>query len=147
MKTKIVCIYLCMILLIPVISVIAAANQPPTAPDISGPSSGNAGATLTYTFTSTDPDNDDLTYCIEWGCGENICTDPYPSAEPATASHKYAAGDYTIRAYASDGQADSDWSEKDITIPRNRPVTYMLFQRILQQFPNAFTLLRYIFGL
>ena len=142
MKTKIVCIYLCMLLMIPVLSATVIANEPPTAPDIDGPTSGKAGVPQDYTFTSTDPDGDNVSICIEWGCGESECSDFVPSGEPVLLSHTYTAGTYIIRAQAKDiSQAESDWSELEITMPRNRAIN-MPFLNFLQNHPNMFPLLQ-----
>ncbi|MBS3773112.1 MAG: hypothetical protein KGY55_02815, partial [Candidatus Thermoplasmatota archaeon] len=35
-------------------------NDPPTAPTINGPSSGDAGTSYQYTVQSTDPDGDSI---------------------------------------------------------------------------------------
>jgi len=45
-------------------------NTPPDAPEIDGPTSGAAGTSYEYTFTTTDPDDHDVYYYIEWGDGE-----------------------------------------------------------------------------
>jgi len=148
MKKKIVCIYLCMLLMIPVLSATVTANSPPTAPDIDGPTSGKAGVPQTYTFTSTDPDGDDISYYIEWGCGESETTDFYPSGEPATASHTYVSGTFVISVTAIDiNQAESDPSTLSVSMPRNKPVLNMFFLQFLQRFPHAFPMLRQLLGL
>ena len=137
-----------MLLIIPLVSATVSANEPPSVPTIDGPTSGEAGVLQTYTFTSTDPEEHDISYCVEWGCGESEWSDFTPSGAPVSLSHTYAAGDYVIRAKAMDtGQAESDWAELPITMPRNRLVANLFFFRILQHFPNAFPILRYILGL
>ena len=45
----------------------ATANEPPTTPEIEGPTSGKAGVAHTYGLCSEDPDGDDITFCIDWG--------------------------------------------------------------------------------
>ena len=78
-------------------------NDPPTAPTISGPSSGDAGTSYQYTVMSTDPDGDDIHYCFDWGDGDSICSNYYASGEEATVSHTWdSEGDYTIEVYAED---------------------------------------------
>jgi trimeric autotransporter adhesin len=41
-------------------------NGPPTIPTISGPVSGNSNTGYNYSFTSTDPDGDQIQYHIDW---------------------------------------------------------------------------------
>lgn len=145
---KIPGILVCMILMMPLFATTAMANEPPTAPDIDGPTSGKAEVPQEYTFTSTDPNGDDIFYCVEWGCGDETCSDFVTSGEPVTLSHTYSQGAFTIRAKATDtNEAESDWSELEITMPRNRHVTNLFLFRILHQFPNAFPILRHILRL
>jgi hypothetical protein len=143
MKTKIISIVFCAILLIPFISTIAAANQPPTAPDIEGKTSGTVGVEYTYGFCSSDPDGDNITICISWGDGTgDVCIGPFESGACVTATHTWTQqGTYTIKAQASDGIAESDWSTLEVTMPRSKIVQNLLIQRFFEQFPNAFQIL------
>lgn len=121
-------------------------NSPPTTPEIDGPRRGKPGQELTYTVVSTDPDGDDITYCFKWddGSGE-ICIGPFPSGEPASISHTWEEeGTYLMECKASDPDgAESDPATAQITIPRNRPRLFRLFEL----FPNAFPFLRQLVGL
>ena len=125
------------------------ANNPPDDPDIDGSTNGKAGTAYTYTFTSTDPDGDDVYYCINWGddSGE-VCIGPYPSGEGAIATHTWTdQGTYIIEAQAKDiYDAESDWVSLEVSMPRS--ITFnIFFQRIFERLPNGFPNLRYIFGL
>jgi len=123
-------------------------NLPPTAPTIEGPSSGKSGESLTYTFTSTDPDGDDISYLVEWGCGESENSDFVPSGEPVSMSHVYGEGTYIISVIAMDiNQAESDPSTFQIIVPRTRFIHYMFISRFFQQYPNAFPILQHLLGL
>ena len=131
-----------MLLIVLGFTAIAAANEPPTTPTIDGPTNGKAGVSQNYRFRSTDPDGDDIHYCIEWGCGESDCTEPHPSGEEVTASHTYVSGTFVIRVKATDSnQAESDWATLEITMPKNR-VTQTPFLNFLKQHPNMFPILR-----
>ncbi|MBU1941896.1 MAG: FG-GAP repeat protein, partial [Candidatus Thermoplasmatota archaeon] len=44
-------------------------NQPPNTPTITGTTNGKAGVEYDYTFTTTDPDDDEVYYWITWGDG------------------------------------------------------------------------------
>jgi hypothetical protein len=109
------------------------SNNPPDPPVITGTTNGKTGTSYTYTFTSVDPDNDDIAeYIVNWGdnTGEETITGPFPSGSPATASHKWNfQGTYTIKAKAVDIYgAGSDWAEFEVTIPRNKIVSRYIFK-------------------
>lgn len=79
-------------------------NQPPDTPDINGPTIGKPGVELDYTIVSTDPEENDIVYCFDWGddTGE-LCIGPFPSGEEVIISHTWEEnGTYTITVKASD---------------------------------------------
>ena len=124
-------------------------NGPPTTPEIDGPKIGVPGIEYEYTVVSTDPDGDDVIYCFNWDddTGE-LCIGPFPSGEEATLSHIWTEkGTYTINVYASDihGHKSENATFK-VTISRSR-VTNTFILQLLEQFPNAFPLLRQLIGL
>ena len=125
-------------------------NQPPTAPDINGPTSGNAGTSYDYNFTATDPDGDDVEYFVDWGDDNTEWTGFSASGTPVTVSHTWAEEDtYTITAKAQDEYGlESDWATLEVEMPVNQQVVINpLLQMILERFPNAFLILRYLLGL
>ena len=69
MKKRTVSIYLCMLLIVPAFTITAVANEPPYAPIINGPTYGKTGTEYNYTFSTIDPDGDDVYYYIHWGDG------------------------------------------------------------------------------
>jgi len=83
-----------------VIAISAAANEPPSAPTIEGPTSGTTGVPIMYGFCSTDPDGDNITICINWDDGSgDICIGPFESGLCATATHAWIKkGTYIIKA-------------------------------------------------
>jgi outer membrane protein assembly factor BamB len=110
-------------------------NSPPNNPIIDGSTEGEAGVEYDYTFVSTDPNGDNLSYLIEWGDGIEIAIGPYLSGEEAMASHSWERGTYTIRAKAVDSfGAESNWSELEVTMPRGKTV-HVLIERLLERFP------------
>ncbi len=152
MKKKLIGILVCMTLMLPALSVTAIANEPPTAPDIEGPPSGKPGVEYTYGFCSTDPDGDDIFYCIDWGDGSGeICIGPYSSGICATATHTWSEqGTYIIKAKAKDiYDAESELSTLDVTMPINIPFifNFNLLSWLFERFPNAFPILRHVLGL
>jgi hypothetical protein len=98
---------------------VAIGNQAPTAPTIFGPKYGDPNEELTYYFTSSDYEGDDLYYFIDWDDGNN--TDwigPHPSNETITSIHSWSEnGTYEIRCKAKDiWDKESDWSSYLIKI-------------------------------
>jgi hypothetical protein len=123
-------------------------SNPPGAPDIDGPMSGNPGTSYDYKFNSVDLDGDTVKYYIDWGDGNTDETGFNPSGNDVTVSHTWAAsGKYTITAYAEDSTGKtSSTSTFQVTMPKEKMVFY-LFQRILERFPDAFLVLRQLLGL
>lgn len=134
MKKKIIIFGICLTLLIPVLSISASANSPPEKPTINGPTSGKAGTIYEYEICSSDPDGDDIYYCIDWGdeTGE-ICVGPYPSATCISQSHTWTSeGTYTIKVKAQDtNQAESDYATLQVSMPRIK--TSELFFHLLME--------------
>lgn len=148
MKKKIVSIYLCMLLIAPFIVMTVSANEPPSIPIITGPTNGKTGEDLTYTFVSTDPDGDDIRYCIQWGCADpEVCIGPFSSGEEQTTSHSYAEGTYIIKVKAQDiNDAESDWGTLEISVPKIKGLSLFII-KLLDQYPNLFPLLQKFLGL
>jgi len=111
------------------------SNNPPNKPTITGPTSGGAGTSYTYTFDSTDPDGDQVSYYVDWGDGTNTgWFGPYASGATQTKSHTWSSQrTYTIQAKAKDTNgAESGLSTLSVTMPRNRAVNTP-FLNLLQQ--------------
>jgi hypothetical protein len=124
-------------------------NLPPVEPIINGPTNGKAGTSYDYNFTATDPDGDDVKYYIEWGDGNTEWTGFSASGTPVIVSHTWDEEDtYIITAKAQDEYGlESDWATLEVEMPVNQQVTNPLLQMILERFPNAFPILRYLLGL
>lgn len=128
----------------------STGNEPPSDPIITGPSSGSTGESLTFKFTSIDPDGDQVSYFVQWGDGTDTgWFGPFASGAQQSKSHSWGdQGTFTIKAKAKDTNgAESGWTDHIITIPRNKIVHVLLFQQILERFPNAFPILRCLLGL
>ena len=82
-------------------------------PEISGPTHVKPGVSYEYTFTTYDPEDDDIWIQIDWGNGH--ITDwlgPYESGETVTVSYQWdEEGLYCLRAQSMDFWDDSRWSE------------------------------------
>jgi len=129
---------------------LGSVNQPPETPVIDGPANGKAGTAYDYTFTTTDPDGDDVYYCIDWDddSGE-VCIGPYASGDEATTSHTWdEQGTYIVKVKAKDtSDAESDWATLSVTMPRNKNLYSSLFLQLQEKFPNIFSVLSYLLGL
>ena len=120
-------------------------NDLPTTPTIDGPTSGKAGIPHTYTFTSTDPDGNAVSYYIRWGDGSTTnWTTFQPPGTPCTVNHVWdKRGNYNIEAKAKDiYDAESDWAKFKINIPRTRMIRSSLLIRFLEGFPLLEVFLR-----
>jgi len=153
MKKNIVIICIGMLLTIPLLSATVIANEPPETPTIDGPTSGKPGVSYDYIFMSVDPDGDDVYYMVSWGCcgpgGDFHQYGPFESGVETTISKLYSEeGTYLISAYAMDvNMAESSIATLEVTMPVNQQVINPLLQMILERFPNAFPILRYLLGL
>jgi hypothetical protein len=125
-------------------------NQPPDTPEISGPTNGATNTSYLYTFVTTDTDDDEICYFVDWGDNTSSgWSDFVESGTPVIVSHTWVEKDtYTITAKAKDIYgAESDWATLEVEMPVNQQVTNPLLQMILERFPNAFPLLRQLLGL
>jgi hypothetical protein len=118
----------------------ASQNEPPNTPVINGPSSGKPGNSYTYTFTSTDPDGDDVSYYIDWDDGNTSgWTALQTEGTPYSESHTWSsAGTYTITAKAKDKDGlEGPTSESQVTIEKSKEIAVLnsLLIWFLQQFP------------
>ncbi|HHH77933.1 MAG TPA: hypothetical protein ENL18_01805 [Thermoplasmatales archaeon] len=110
-------------------------NNPPEAPDISGPSSGSPGEEYSYNFVSTDPEGDDVYYRINWGdnSSDTIWYGPYASGEAVAFTHTWEnMGNYTISAVAKDVyNAQSEWGVLGVTMPIFYGFHLSLMERVI----------------
>jgi hypothetical protein len=94
------------------VSITQGTGSPPAAPTINGPASGLVNLEFSYTFTSTDPDNDQVQFVIDWGDGNGDTTGLVASGAQATAKHTWTTVDnFTLKAKAKDATGlESTWS-------------------------------------
>lgn len=120
-------------------------NTQPESPTILGPTSGKAGEECEYVIVATDPDGDNVTYCIDWGdnTGE-VCIGPFTSGEEVTVTHTWAEkGTYIIKIKTRDiNDAESDWTTLDVNMPKNKQTSSFPFLRFLVRFIEQFPLLK-----
>jgi hypothetical protein len=88
-------------------------NLPPDKPIVSGPTEGIPGEEYLFTFVSSDPEDRNLSYFIEWNDGNpQGWIGPYESNQEIEIGHTFSAdGFYQIKAKARDeDEIESYWS-------------------------------------
>ena len=129
---------------------LAALNQPPAPPTITGPAKGKIKVATQYNLTTTDPDGDEISYFIDWGDNTNSSwIGPYPSGDLITKSHTWSKkGTYIIKAKAKDINGnEGDWGQLSVTMPLSyEPPHFRFFEWIFEWFPHAFPILRHLMG-
>jgi len=117
----------------------------PEVPTIDGPTKGIPNIEYDYLFRSTDPENDEILYYIDWGDGQiEEWIGPYISGEDITVSHAWdKQGNYIIKSKARDiNGLESDWGTLEIKIPRYRNSNNIIFKYIIELFTNLYHLLK-----
>ncbi len=102
-----------------------------------------------YSSSTNDMDGDQIYLLFDWDDGTSSgWIGPCNSGETITAKHKWTTkGNYEIRVKAKDiNGTQSEWSNPlPISTPRNFIIKNMLFNKLLNKFPYAFPILRYLF--
>jgi len=91
-------------------------NKAPNVPSLSGPSSGRRGDTLNFSVSATDPNDDSVSFSIEWGDGTPAdWIGPFPSGAGNPVAHVFSdSGVYAVRVKAKDAKdVESEWSDYD----------------------------------
>jgi len=100
----------------PTVIIAKISDKPlkPYKPD--GPEEGEANIQYSYSTISTDPDDDLIKYCFDWGEGTVEWTDWMDSGTNITLTHTWERpGNYEIKVKARDVNGlDSPWSESVI---------------------------------
>ncbi|MDH7507372.1 MAG: hypothetical protein QHH15_06285, partial [Candidatus Thermoplasmatota archaeon] len=116
-------------------------NKPPNIPVISGPVNGKPNIEYVYNITTTDPEENDVYFYLDWGDGNNTgWIGPYNSGEEISLNHKWSKkGIYVIKVKAKDiHEQESDWTFLEIKIPKNRFLFNSVFLRLLDQLKEIF---------
>jgi hypothetical protein len=123
---------------------------PPTDPDITGPDEGKPNTDYDFTFVSTDSENHNLMYHIEWGDEDVEETGYHASGEVVTLSHSWdETGSYTIKAKAiNDNNGESGWERHTFIAKKSKSVNLNLSERLLlERFLHVSRILRELLGL
>lgn len=125
--------------------IIIIENLPPEPPLVTGPRKVRVGEKYEWTFVSTDPEGDEITYYVDWGdeCGGAEWHGPYPSGEEVTLSHIYPFQDtLIINAMARDSYgSESNFTYFEVEIPRNKVIETTLLLRFFARLQNIVKLL------
>jgi hypothetical protein len=118
----------------------------PTTPEITGPISGIPDNSYKYSFKSYSVGDKKIEYHIDWGDSETTHTGLCPSGESEDRWHSWnRIGNYKVKAYATDEDGlSSDTGTLSVTIPRGKLPFNSIILRILDRFPRAFPILKYI---
>ena len=103
----------------------------PNKPTISGPTFGIGGIEYTFTFTTDDPNNNEISYLIYWDDSSYTGWTPIqPSEKPLKISHIwYQKNTYNVKAKVKNIQGiESEWSDP---LPITMPYSY---SKLIQQF-------------
>ena len=122
------------------------SNVPPETPTISGETNGKAREEYYYYFTSTDPDNNPVSYYIDWGDGTiNEWNNEGASGESVLVKRAYTSqGTYTIKAKAKDTLGEeSDWATLSVSMPKNKATNAPLLN-FIENHLHVFPMLRYL---
>ncbi len=104
-------------------------NQPPNDPRMFGPTSGIIGRPYFFVITTSDPENQNVSYFIDWGDGTSTGWTPYfNSGKEVKYTHTwYKVDEFTIRCKAKDiYNAESNWSSIVMPIAKNKVNDYSL---------------------
>jgi hypothetical protein len=119
---------------------IGFTNDPPDSPSIVGPSKATAGESCSYSFTSTDPEGQNVYYYIKWGEGSNNgdWDGPHPSGYTLSSNHTWGTmGTYAVKVKAKDTYgSESDWSTLVVSIPKNHSFKEWLVHVIVSWLNN-----------
>jgi len=116
-------------------------NQPPLAPVIGGQDTGKPGSDLEYQFITSDPEDHEVYYFVDWDDGSiEEWSGPYDSDEEASLTHTWEEkGSYTIKAKAKDAyDEESEWATMEIAMPRSNFLELQFFDfinRIFDRYP------------
>ena len=120
----------------PLILIISEENEPPFMPDITGQSSGQVGNEYLFLIFTTDPDNDNVFYYIDWGDG-NVegWIGAYNSGEEIEIGHTWENKDnYQIKVKAKDENGlESDFSIFEFSITKSKESFFNSFLAIFKE--------------
>jgi outer membrane protein assembly factor BamB len=112
-------------------------NVPPDKPTIDGPKKGLPHQHYTYSFVSSDPEENPIWYYVDWDDGKNTgWLGPYSSGHKITITHTWHEEKvFIIRAKAKDVfDNESEWATFKVNLPRDKAANYFFFS-LIERFP------------
>ncbi len=125
------------------------SNEPPYPPIIEGPAKGDVGTEYDYKFLINDPDYNPVQVFVDWGDGTSGWSYEGTSGQRIWQGHTWTKkGTYIIKAKSRDVLGlESNWSTMEVTMPFSyEPPHFHFIEWLLERFPNAFPMLRYLIG-
>jgi hypothetical protein len=112
-------------------------NTPPNKPTITGPTRGEPESEYEYIITSTDSENDEVYYYIDWGDGfTSGWIGPYSIEEEVNLEHIWAEqGTYSVRVKAKDSD-ESDWESLTVRMPKSNDIIASSWAFIMGRISN-----------
>jgi len=113
------------------------SNRPPEAPTITGPEDGKPGESYEYDIRTTDPDDDDVSYLIDWGDGSDTgWIGPHASGQTISETHTWdEEGTFIIKVKAKDPDgAETDWTWLRVSVPKGKIFSHPFFEWFFSQF-------------
>jgi hypothetical protein len=93
---------------------VGMVSDPPAKPVLTGPTTGVLDHLYTFTVVTTEPDNEDVYYLIDWGDGTNTgWLGPYSQGTDVDAQKSWSTeATYIVKAKAKDtNEVSSEWSD------------------------------------
>lgn len=126
-------------------------DEPPEKPTITGQRIGIVGKEYEYKFNTTDPENNNITYYINWGdSSSELLIGPYLSGVEISANYTWLEkGNYLIKVKAVDiYNVESEIATFKINMLKSKTIDATLFlQGFLQRFPFFNKILNQIINL
>lgn len=125
-------------------------NTPPAAPEVTGPGEGKPGKPYLFNMLTTDPQDQNIYYFIDWG--DETTSEwlgPYVSGTQIHVTHTWAEqGDYTVRVKAKDIlDSESDWGTLQVVMPTDYKTPFsVMLERLFERFPRLFPIIRGFLG-
>lgn len=107
-------------------------NNPPETPEIRGQTNGKTGTSYTYYFSTTDPEENNVYYYIDWGDDTNTgWYGPYTSGTEKSLSHTWSAdGTYFVKIKAKDTfDEEGEWKTLEVTMPKYKISKSLIFDK------------------
>ena len=129
------------------LSITIDENLAPDNPVIKGPRFSRTGKPVSFNIVSTDPEDHDVYYFINWGDGANEdWYGPYSSGEEVTIEHTYTEGGklYMNVKAKDEFNIEGDTVHFVIFILKDRGISNPVFQRLFFRLFDDFPRLQFI---